>query len=299
MNATSSGYVGRLVLAALAFACLAAPSSSAQTPGTSMETTLASLSVALWPEYDAPEMLVICWGELAADVSLPTTVEWRIPAAAERPSALAADDPERGLINLDFETRQEGEWLVVSFLLDSSGFQIEYYAPLAQSGDERSYVFTYPANYAVTAFSLSAQQPRTARAFTLDPPATSVSTGTDGLTYHEVAVGSLAQGGPESWVIRYLKSDESLSSGARSSAPTTPLPATVGQGAGSSTAWIFLIAFIAVVAVGAGAFWLGRRSGPSPVDGGEVDASFCHSCGARVPRDARYCPKCSAAVRGR
>ena len=299
MNPQPSGRIGRLAALLFVILCLAAPSAAAQAPAAGPETTLASLSVALWPEYDSPEMLVICWGELASDVALPAEVEWRIPASAARPSALAADDPDQGLINLDYTARQEGDWLVVSFQLDTPGFQVEFYSPLVQSGDEKSFVFSYPADYAVASFSLSAQQPRTARNFTLEPPATAVSTGTDGLAYHEVAPVPIVRGEPRSWAVRYEKSDAILTSGSNSPATAALPPAVSAPGTGGSSAWIFLIAFIALVAVGAGAFWLGRRAGPSAAEGGETEAAFCHSCGARVPRDARYCPKCSAAVRNR
>ncbi len=302
MNLRSSGgAISSLVAALLLFVCLAAPvAAQDSTPAAGGEATLASLSVALWPEYDRPEMLVIYWGEFASGASLPVAVEWRIPAAAGGPSALAADDPEKGLLNLEYTSRVEGDWLVLSFELATRGFQLEYYAPLVASGDEKTYGFTYPGDYPVTAFSLSAQVPRTAQGFSLDPPANSVTEGSEGLTYHEVQPVAIAAGVAKSWTVRYVKTDALLSG---SSQPpeeaTVTLQPTDSGGSGNSTVWIFLIAFIALVAVGAGAFWLGRRaSGPSGPEG-EVQAAYCHLCGARVPRDARFCPKCSAPVRDR
>jgi len=303
MNLRSScGGISSLVTALLVFACLGAPAAAQDsTPAAGGEPTLASLSVALWPEYDRPEMLVIYWGEFTPDVSLPVAVEWRIPASAGGPSALAADDPEKGLLNLEYTSRVDGDWMVLSFELATSGFQLEYYAPLTTSGDEKTYGFTYPGDYPVTAFSLSAQVPRTAQGFTLDPPADSVTEGSEGLTYHELQTVAIAAGGTKSWTVRYVKADTLLSGPSQPAegAAVTSQPEADG-GTGNSTVWIFLIAFIALVAVGAGAFWLGRRSsGPSGPDGGEAQVAYCHLCGARVPRDARFCPKCSAPVRDR
>ena len=298
LSGRASAWLGAVLFLLL---CLAAPANaldSAPPPGAA--PALATLSVALWPEYDRPEMLVIYWGEFADDVSLPVAVEWRIPATAGGPSALAANDPEKGLLNLDYTSREEGDWLVLSFELSTPGFQVEYYAPLVESGDERSYVFAYPGDYPVWAFSLSAQQPRTAQQFALEPAASAVSEGADGLTYHEVQGVPLAQGEARSWTVRYVKADALLSSPAEEPAQAAATPPPAGAaGTGDSTVWIFLIAFVALAAVGAGAFWLGRRSGSSPSEGAEGQAPYCHVCGARIPVDARFCPKCAAPVRDR
>jgi hypothetical protein len=68
----------------------------------------------------------------------------------------------------------------------------------------------------------------------------------------------------------------------------------------NSTAWIFLIAFIALVGVGAGAFWLGRRASGAPApEGADGRLHYCHVCGAPMPADARFCPKCAAPRRER
>ena len=303
MNRRSpGGVISSLATALLLFACLAAPVAAQDSPATAEgEATLASLSVALWPEYDRSEMLVIFWGEFTSDVPLPVAVEWRIPTAAGGPSALAADDPEKGLLNLEYTSRVEGDWLVLSFELASRGFQLEYYAPLSVRGDEKTFGFTYPGDYPVAAFSLSAQVPRTAQGFSLEPPADSVTEGSEGLTYHELQPISIAAGGAKSWTVRYLKTDALLSGSSQAPAVVSATPPQApASGAGNSTVWIFLIAFVALVAVGAGAFWLGRRSsGPSGPEGGEAQVTYCHVCGARVPRDARFCPKCSAPVRDR
>ena len=55
------------------------------------EVRLAYLQVDLWPEYDRPEMLVILRASLAADVSLPVDVTFRIPAAVGDPNAVAVE----------------------------------------------------------------------------------------------------------------------------------------------------------------------------------------------------------------
>ena len=269
--------------------------------GSGAAPTLSSLSIAIWPEYDRPEVLVIYWGEFAPDVALPVPVRWRIPAAAGAPSAVAGVDSQGNKLNQSYTSQVEGDWLVLSFELSTRAFQIEYYAPYVTTGEERSFAFTYPGDYPVTAFSLEAQAPRTAQSFALEPAAASPRQGEDGLTYYQVQGLSLAQEESRSWTVRYAKSDSTLSlSQTLPLEATAAVPAGASGGEGSSTVWIFLIAFIALVAVGAGAFWLGRRAtGPASSEGVEAELAFCHVCGARLPKDARFCPKCSAPVRGR
>ena len=307
------GLMGRVILSLVAWlfllTSLVAPVLAQDAmPASGATPALASLDIGLWPEYDRPGMLVISRGEFAPEVPMPLTVEWRIPADSGAPSAVAAVDPQQGLVNQQNTTRVEGDWLVISFELTTPAFQVEYYAPLTTSGDHRSFVYTYSGDYPVTAFSLEAQVPPTAREFVLDPPAASVTQdSSDGLTYHRIQAVALAQREARSWTVRYLKTGSALTAATpgqpRGAAPTqaTALDvAAASTGASNSTAWIFLIAFIALVGVGAGAFWLGRMASGAPAsEGGEGRPLYCHVCGAPMPADARFCPKCAAPVRER
>ncbi|RPI55590.1 MAG: hypothetical protein EHM56_05140, partial [Chloroflexi bacterium] len=78
---------------------------------------LASLSIALWPEFDRSEMLVIYQGALASETPLPAAVEIRIPARVGRPTAVAFLSEAGERLNQQYTTRVEGEALVVSFEL--------------------------------------------------------------------------------------------------------------------------------------------------------------------------------------
>ena len=87
-----------------------------------------------------------CWssiaGVLAGDTLLPVPLEIRIPASAGQPTAVAYADQGGQTFNQPYTTRVEGEWLVVAFELNSLGFQLEYYAPLAiDSAGQRSFTF--------------------------------------------------------------------------------------------------------------------------------------------------------------
>jgi hypothetical protein len=53
--------------------------------------------------------------------------------------------------------------------------------------------------------------------------------------------------------------------------------------------WFVLVLF--AVVLGVLGFGLGRR-GRKPRSGIVIQGGFCGSCGARMPQDAEFCPKC-------
>jgi hypothetical protein len=288
------------------------------------EPALDNLEIAIWPEYDRPEVLVIQRGLLAADTSLPAAMEIRIPASAGQPSAVAYVDETGQRLNQQYTTREEGDWLVVSFDLASLGFQLEYYDPLvAESSGQREFTYSYVADYPVAELTVEFQVPLTAQDFALEPEADSVATESDGLVYHSVAAGSLEQGEQRDWTMTYQKDDDTLTVSAFAQ-PEAPAP-TASPAVGSddnSVVWIFLVAFVALVAVGGGAFWLGRRTqepAEAPVastrhkrrgsgrGGGSQSQSsrspalqaslYCHQCGAELRPDSDFCHRCGTQVR--
>jgi hypothetical protein len=226
--------------------------------------------------------------------------------------------------NQEHTVSVDGDQLVVSFELATLGFQLEYYDELpVDSAGGRDYTFAYAADYPITVLNLELQVPPTASGFMLDPAADSVVVEADGLTYHLVEKGPVSQGETESWTFAYQKDNEDLTAPPSEQAATPP-PA-VSQGAENSdntTVLIFLVAFVALVGVGAGAFWLGRRAqsipetappprqpkrrgsgrGAQSQPGRPVSTDlgaglFCHKCGAQLRSDSDFCHKCGQAVR--
>jgi hypothetical protein len=312
----------RLILTLVfALTALAGPVQAQDTP------TLSSLEIALWPEFDKPEVLVIYRGLFASDTPLPVPVEIYLPARVGQPSAVAYVDQDGQRFNQEHTTRVEGESLVVSFELATPGLQLEYYDTLAvDSAGQRTYDYVYAADYPITALDLEFQVPPTAEGFSLEPPADSVTQQSDGLTYHLVQAGPVEQGEMNGWTFTYQKADSDLTVSAfvQPETPETAAPLPM-EDAGNSTIWIFLVAFVALIGVGAAAFWLGRRTQPisqavpppsqrhkrrgsgrgeqpqpqrAPLSGNQ-DAFFCHQCGAELRSDSEFCHHCGAAVRTR
>jgi len=282
---------------------------------------MTSLTISLWPEYDDPALLVIYRGQFAGDASSPLPVEFRIPAEAGQPGAVAYLAEQGDLLTLEYTTRTEGAWLVVAFELPTRDFQLEYYTPLPGSPapGQRSFTYAYVADYAVAALDFKVQEPLSSQGFKLEPAADSVEQ-IDGLSYHVTTAGPLKQNGAATWSISYEKTDSGLTVGASGSEPTeTPTaaavsPAASGAGKGVSGILIAAAALIALAAVGVGAYWLGKRAQPAPPPaapsrrrrGGQKrrpaqpaaqDAGFCFKCGARLRPDADFCHQCGAAVR--
>lgn len=307
----------RLVLT-LAFCMVILPVQAQEAP------VLSDLEISLWPEYDRPEVLVIYRGLFAVDTPLPVPVEISIPARVGQPSAVAYVGEGGQRLNQEHTTRMEGDWLVVAFELNALGFQVEYYDALpADPAGQRQYTFTYAADYPITDLRLDFQVPPTAGGFALEPPADSVVTESDGLVYHLVSAAGLAQGEERSWAFSYQKDNEELTAPALVQ-PESPAPVAspAAGGTDNSTVLIFLVAFVALLAVGAAAFWLGRRTQPLQPEvpasprpkrrgsgrgsqvqhqlvslSGDQAALFCHQCGAELRADSDFCHKCGTAVR--
>jgi hypothetical protein len=308
-----------LLTLVLCLVLIAVPAQAQQPP------TLSSLEISIWPEYDRPDVLVIYRGQFAEATPLPVQVELRLPPGIGQPTAVAFVGEGGQRFNQEYTTRMEGDQLVVSFELSTLAFQLEYYAPFsADATGLREFTYSYTADYPVTALSLEFQVPPAADAFAIEPPADSTIQGSDGLTYQLVEAGALVQGDTKSWTFTYQKTGSELTADSLTSAelPAQP-PAPAAQNSDSSTVLIFTLSFIALIAVGAGAFWLGKQTQPaSPAPGGSRGKSgrrgsgrgtarqqplrsaqgregalFCHRCGAALRSDSEFCHKCGAEVR--
>ena len=301
--------VSVVCMALLGQVSLAAQASQGEEP-----PAISTLQISLWPEFDRPDMLVIYRGLLTPDTPLPAPMEIRIPAGAGAPSAVAYVDDQGQRLNLEYTTQVEGEELVVSFDLPTQSFQLEYYEtlPMEETG-ERTYTFDFGVEYAIGELTVEFQVPPTARDFSLDPAADSVVSDSGDLAYHLVQLGPLAQGETRSWTLSYDKDNAELTvtSLDQGQAPAAEPAAALPTGGGDSTVLIFVIAFVALVAVGAASFWLGRRTGSEeepPVEApfparkkrpgrGKGPGLYCHKCGAELRLDSEFCHKCGTAVR--
>ncbi|RPI58577.1 MAG: zinc ribbon domain-containing protein, partial [Chloroflexi bacterium] len=132
-----------------------------------------------------------------------------------------------------------------------------------------------------------------------------------GLQYYRIDVGSVEAGETLGWTFRYDKDDEELTNPASSqpsqlaTSPAVPGGTGGGDGDGGSAVVTFVVAFVALLAVGGAGFWLGRSTRPSAGESPAglssrrqaLNAAFCYKCGAELRPDADFCPRCGAPVR--
>jgi ribosomal protein L40E len=269
---------------------------------------LASLDVNLWLEYDKPEALVIEYITLAKDTALPTTLELRIPAAANvHTVAIGATLDEVSDQNVDYSVKLEGEWRVVSIQAVAPAIQFEYYDPnLTKDGAERYYNYQWTGDYAVGAFSITLQAPIDSSNVKTFPLLENAETRADGLTYYRSDFGSLALEEFFSQEINYSKKTDTLSVSARD---------TGGSDGSEFPAALFLEKYLLYIIGGAGAllllgaliyYWRAeqkpiskprRRHGAAEVQEQSQVERYCHKCGARTEPSDRFCRTCGVRVR--
>ncbi len=281
--------VSWLGIAVFGWSILVAPAQAA--------IVLSSLEIDLWPEYDRPGVLVIYRAAIAPGSSLPVPLSFRVPTAAGAPTAVAELRASGELVTLEYDRRVDGDVAIIEFTATRSRIQIEYYDPRIERDDAtRSFTFTWPGDYEVGAFSVSAQQPDLARNLTIDPPATREEQGPDGLLYRTVTRSGVGQGEAVDIVVSYEKVADQLS-------VETMLPAEPSSVDGAATdadVRYLVLAAGGVVAFSAGLALVlalrSRRRGTNTVAAGG-SSRFCTQCGATAGPGDRFCHRCGTAIR--
>ena len=307
MNSHRSQTIAAWIL--LAAALLATPGPALAQTGDAAET----VTVALWPEYDRAEVLVIYRVLLAETVPLPARVRLPIPAEAPELAAVAYRDAAGVLLNAVHERRVGPGADLVDIETDGRMVQLEFYLPLQFHGDRRSFGFTWPGGLTAGSFEFEIQQPAAAQEMEITPAPSSQTVDASGLTYHTLALGGLTENTrPE---VRFTYRNPTAALSAQAGGPAGPLatPAPAARpslDARSLLPWLLLVA--GVVLIGGGAvYYLRARAEERPARArhrpaprteetpGEVDASpvFCHNCGTQASASDRFCRRCGTALR--
>ena len=295
---------------------------------------LASLSIALWPEYDRPEVLVIFRGQVAENVPLPAQVSFLLPASVQTLHAVAYwDEAQESLLNIPKYDLVEGpDGRVLTFTTPSRQFQFEYYSRKALDirGELRQLTFSFTSSSQVDRLSLELQQPTAAQAFTSDPPPTTTEVRNDGLVYALYEAGAVSAGDTYSLQASYQRSTDELSInalGVNIPVSSEQTPVEVGSGSLRDNLGLILIGVGVLLLIGAFVYWFWsqravvvpqaagprsspprpRRSGSSrrrrapgstpqaPTPAtGKKLATYCHRCGTRFRKDAQFCHACGA-----
>ncbi len=236
--------------------------SFASAQGTSL--TIAQGSLRLWPEFDDPGLLVIFAGDFAQTGPFPQTVSFPIAAGARNIQATYRD--ASGTLLMREYTLTDGK---LTYEMPVPSFHYEYYVDRPDTGNQREINFSFDPGYAANVLEIVVQQPARSTDFSLTPAAQSTSRGTDGLTYHTLALNNVPAGAPINIQIRYTKSDSNPSNPQLAVTGDTAREATGAVSGASAQGWLpyvlIGIGVTALVAVLVYWFLTQRRTQPSRV----------------------------------
>jgi hypothetical protein len=272
------------------------------------------LNISLWPEYDLPSLLVIYKAQISPEVSLPAEVTFRIPVQAVEPTAVAVGPNADSVADVVFEVNPAGEWIQVSFIATTPAIQLEYYDPrLIMDGNQRSFSYTWPGDYAVDSLILDVLHPVDSSAFTLTPEAGSQVQDTEGFVYSIIDKGSLPSGTTFTISASYQKDTDELSAQNLPIVPSAPVaaPTTARLNLGQALPWILGLLGVALIVGGGIWYWQSgkqtsteksrrhRRSTSSKVSkaAAEGEVVYCHNCGKRAAASDRFCRTCGTKLR--
>lgn len=286
------------------------PESASRPPSSAQP--LALLEVALWPEFDRRDTLVIYRVQLPAETQLPAVVSLPIPTETGEPHAVATIGDDRNLYVAPYETDTVGDWTWVSVESDSLLLQLEYYAGLAFEGDRRAFSYYWPGGLAIDAFQYEVQRPPNASDLELTPAGVPQA-GQDGLSYLRAALGPQNVDEMLAISFAYEKPDATLSIDAVAQQPTLERPATTQGGTPDLTALLpWILGGFGVLLAGVGLFMLLRMRGSrpamrtprrrkrrSPEDKAELESSpvYCHVCGSQASASDLFCRRCGTKLR--
>lgn len=294
-------------------------------------TPLGLLNIALWPEYDRPEVLIIYRGQVADNVPLPAQVSFDLPSDVAVLSAVAyLDEAEGRLLNLpDYELVEAADGKRLSFATPSRQFQFEYYSDdtLSRDGDTRQIFFSFTPSAAIGNLSFELQKPTAASDFTSDPSPSETQTRQDGLTYAVYDLGAVSSGDPHSLQVSYTRGTDELSADTLVSvnvpSPAEQTPVEVGGGGLQDYLGPILITVGILLLTGSLLYWFwsqrsvvvpeptphpsaartrrssrkkepaASRSAASPTKEHKI-AAYCHHCGTKYREDASFCHACGA-----
>jgi hypothetical protein len=288
------------------------------------------LNIALWPEYDRPEVLVIYRGQVTEDVPLPAQVSFTLPANVAELNAVAYLDEAQGrLLNLpEHELIDGADGKVLSITTPSRQFQFEYYSDeiLSRDGDAREVSFSFTPTAEVTVLFFELQQPTGAGEFASEPLASDMQDRQDGLTYAFYDLGPASPGVSRSLQASYTRDTDQLSAESLVSVnvPSPAEQATVEVGGGGLQDYLgpILIAVGVLFLTGALIYWFwsqrsvvvpeptprpspartrrpSTKKKPSPTKSpppakDENLGAYCHRCGTKFRDNALFCHACGS-----
>jgi hypothetical protein len=268
---------------------------------------LATWTVAVWPEYDQPAVLVISEGVLSDESTLPLSLRVSVPANAQI-NAVAYKDEEGRLFSLPWEVMDAVNGQEVVFELDQLSFVVEYYADVISPPPDRSFELLLTVPYDTQSTILLLRQPARASDMVSDPALDPVAPDGLGNPQYSRDIGPRAGGTLIPLSVSYVKADaettlsEEIATSAAAEGPSSAQdgPNWVSWGVG-----ILLGALLAGVGIlawdrfhrGRGGSSRQARRRKAREAGRGANASgdgnrFCPQCGKQYDVGDRFCRAC-------
>lgn len=271
------------------------------------DAALATVTVQFWPEYDQPSMLVIVDFQPEADITLPATLTFHIPAEASL-IAVASDSGGGAFMDFPYEgPATEGEAQTFSMVIDQNmPYRFEYYQPLTFNGNERLFTYLWDNGFAVESFQYLMLEPLDVTTVTLDPKHESVQN-SNGLNYYQSAPVQLEAGQQFTLTLSYEKTTDTLVSQAQSVQIAEPINEDTPGRISLANTLPYIIGGLGVIMIAGGLayyFQWGRASKSKPrrrhthAEGeDDLTSLYCPQCGTRAKLSDRFCRTCGARLK--
>ena len=280
--------------------------------GAQGEVKLQSVNVQLLSEYDQPSMLVIHEFTVDQNTALPAKVKVRFPKEGNLYAVAYLNGQQ--LVNKDYDGPDvQGDWQTVTLNVESyAPHRIEYYQPLTQSGNKRSYTYRWFGDYPVGEFNIRTQIPSDSTNIVAEPPFSTTTTSEDGKNIIGLNTqNNLGLGQSSEFKISYERQSESVTS------PTNPANIQPSEPIGSNTEgrvsidtlpWIIGAFGLALIGLALFFYWRStqgteqksrrrRRSGSPQEVETSGEQAYCHECGTRAHAGDRFCRTCGSKLR--
>ena len=266
------------------------PAGHAQT----VATTIDSLVIDFWPDYDKASVLVMLTGTLPNDTKLPVSITLPIPQTAQL-NAVARMTSKDGQMIDDISSSIDPAGKL-TFITPDLRFRVEYYFPYTVNNDQRSFDYTWIADLSVDKFQLKIQQPLSAGFLSTVPGTENVVKVGDGFDYHTYPVRSVPGGQPFSVHVEYQMTTAKLSVESlpqqNNSLQTSEIADRSTLGSGIS--WPIVAIAIGGLMILIVLVWqiASRRSLSGKRNVGQSKGKFCPHCGQPVSEEDNFCPGC-------
>lgn len=269
-------------------------------------TTLKSLKVELWSEYDQPSMLVIHEFEVTDATPVPITLDLPVPDGANITAVAYESGGQLLLANYQNKPVKDGAGQAITlFITERTKYRVEYYLPLERSGNKRTFAYQWTGAYAVDDFNVAVRVPQDSIDVKASPVIPFIQD--EPFLSGGAKVSGLQQGQTYKLKLEYSRTSEA-SVATQASSQVEPVAPVDENTDGRSTlnnlplllggfgAALILIALVLFLRGQSSTRTIKHRKRSIQAHESETQV-YCHECGARAHEHDRFCRTCGSKLR--